>query len=113
MKIVLLTQYYRPEMGAPQSRLYEMLRGLKDLGAEVSVVTAMPNYPEGRIFKGYRGKFSIREEVDGLDVKRYWLYASNSRKALPRIFSMLSFSFTSLFHMSKGQVQCLAICKFG
>lgn len=99
MKIVLLTQYYRPEMGAPQSRLYEMLRGLKDLGAEVSVVTAMPNYPEGRIFKGYRGKFSIREEVDGLDVKRYWLYASNSRKPLPRIFSMLSFSFTSLFSL--------------
>ena len=42
MNILLLTQYYKPEMGAPQSRLYEMLRGLKENGAEVSVVTAMP-----------------------------------------------------------------------
>lgn len=97
MKIVLITQYYRPEMGAPQSRLFEMLRGLKHLGAEVSVVTAMPNYPEGRIFEPYRGRFVQREERDGLEVIRYWLYASNSKRTLPRILSMLSFSFTSLF----------------
>jgi glycosyltransferase involved in cell wall biosynthesis len=97
MNIVLLTQYYRPEMGAPQSRLFEMLRGLKHLGAEVSVVTAMPNYPEGRIFEPYRGRFVQREERDGLDVIRYWLYASNSKRTFPRILSMLSFSVTSFF----------------
>ncbi|WP_062122332.1 glycosyltransferase family 4 protein [Geofilum rubicundum] len=97
MNIVLITQYYRPEMGAPQSRLFEMLRGLKLLGAEVSVVTAMPNYPEGRIFEPYRGRFVRREERDGLDLIRYWLYASNSKRTFPRILSMLSFSFTVLF----------------
>lgn len=97
MKIVLLSQYYRPEMGAPQSRLFEMLRGLKRLGAEVSVVTAMPNYPEGRIFEPYRGRFVQREERDGLDLIRYWLYASNSKRTFPRILSMLSFSLTALF----------------
>lgn len=97
MKIVLLTQYYRPEMGAPQSRLFEMLRGLKNLGAEVSVVTAMPNYPEGCIFEPYRGRFVKTEERDGIVLKRYWLYASNSKRSFPRILSMLSFSLTSLF----------------
>lgn len=97
MRIVLLTQYYRPEMGAPQSRLFEMLRGLKALGAEVSVVTALPNYPEGRIFKDFRGRFALREERDGIALLRFWLYASNSRRTLPRILSMLSFSFTALF----------------
>jgi glycosyltransferase involved in cell wall biosynthesis len=84
-------------MGAPQSRLFEMLRGLKLMGAEVSVVTAMPNYPEGRIFEPYRGRFVKREERDGLDLIRFWLYASNSKRTFPRILSMLSFSFTSLF----------------
>lgn len=97
MKIVILTQYFLPEMGAPQNRLFDMAKGLKKMGWEVCVVTAMPNYPTGKIFKAYRGKFSYTEFVDGIEVKRYWLYPSNSPNALPRIVSMLSFSFTCLF----------------
>lgn len=100
MKIALLTQYYKPETGAPQNRLYEMMYGLKKLGNEVCIVSGMPNYPTGSIFPEYRGKFSFKEEIDGIEVKRYWLYASNTKKALPRIWNMLSFSFTSLFSIS-------------
>lgn len=92
MRISVITQYYKPEMGAPQNRLYEMCVGLKNLGADVSVITAMPNYPTGSIFPEYKGKCSCREELDGLEILRYWIYASNSRKALPRIWSMISFS---------------------
>lgn len=96
MKIGLLTQYYKPEMGAPQNRLFEMMKGLSDLGNEVTVITAMPNYPTGKIFNEYKGKFSCAEQRDGIEIKRYWLYASNVRKAIPRIWNMLSFSLTSL-----------------
>ncbi len=97
MKIALLTQYYKPEMGAPQNRLYEMLNGLKKLGNEVTVVTGMPNYPTGRIFSEYKGKLSMEEVVDNITVKRYWLYASNSKNKLPRIWNMISFSIMALF----------------
>ena len=38
MKIALLTQYYKPEMGAPQNRLYEMIHGLKECGNEVCII---------------------------------------------------------------------------
>ena len=96
MRIGLLTQYYKPEMGAPQNRLYEMMRGLSDLGNEVSIITAMPNYPTGKIFDDYKGKFSCTECLDGIDIKRYWLYASNVRKTIPRIWNMISFTLTSL-----------------
>lgn len=99
MKIGLLTQYYKPEMGAPQNRLFEMMRGLAELGNEVTIVTAMPNYPTGKIFENYKGKFSCIEKLDGIEVKRYWLYASNTRKIIPRIWNMLSFSITSLFSL--------------
>lgn len=99
MKISVITQYYKPEMGAPQNRLYEMSVGLKQLGADVSIITAMPNYPTGTIFPEYKGKFSSFEQLDDMEVLRYWLYASNSRKALPRIWSMFSFSFTVLFSL--------------
>lgn len=94
MKITVITQYYKPEMGAPQNRLYEMCRGLKDNGADVSIITGMPNYPTGKIFEEYKGKFSCVEELDGMEVKRYWLYASNAKKILPRIWNMISFSLT-------------------
>lgn len=94
MKITVITQYYKPEMGAPQNRLYEMCRGLKDNGADVSIITGMPNYPTGKIFDAYKGKFSMTETLDDIEVKRYWLYASNARKVLPRIWNMISFSMT-------------------
>ena len=84
-------------MGAPQNRLFEMMKGLQDCGDNVCIVTAMPNYPTGKIFEPYKGKFSSREELDGIEIKRYWLYASNVRKVIPRVWNMVSFSFTSLF----------------
>lgn len=100
-RLVILTQYFPPEMGAPQSRLYETALALQARGWKVAIVTAMPNYPTGQIFSAYRGWFSMQEDLNGLQVWRYWLYASNSRRALPRIFSMLTFSFTALFAWGK------------
>lgn len=97
MKLVILTQYFQPEMGAPQNRLFDMASGLIKSGWEVSVVTAMPNYPTGKIFGSYRGKLSHVEQIEGVEVMRYWLYPSNSRKIFPRIINMVSFSCTSLF----------------
>ena len=97
MKITLITQYYKPEMGAPQNRLYEMCTGLKKLGVDISVITGMPNYPTGKIFDEYKNKCSMTEVVDDIQVKRHWLYASNVKKALPRIWNMVSFSMMVMF----------------
>jgi glycosyltransferase involved in cell wall biosynthesis len=99
--IVILTQYFTPEMGAPQSRLLEMALGLKGYGWDVTVITSMPNYPTGKIFKGYKGKFTCHEKINDIDVYRYWIYASNSRKPFPRIINMISFSVLSLFSIFK------------
>ncbi|HMQ67501.1 MAG TPA: glycosyltransferase family 4 protein [Ignavibacteria bacterium] len=100
MKLAILTQYFYPETGAPQNRLLELARLFKKDGWDVSVITAMPNYPKGKIFKEYEGKFMIKEELDGLQILRYWLYASNKPKSIPRIISMLTISFTTLFGRS-------------
>ena len=96
MRIGLLTQYYKPEMGAPQNRLYEMVRGLKELSNDMYIITAMPNYPTGKIFDAYKGKIICNEMIDDIPVKRYWLYASNTRKVIPRIWNMVSFSCMAL-----------------
>lgn len=98
-KIAIITQYYKPEIGAPQNRLYELSSGLKKNGWEVVIITAMPNYPFGKVFSQYKGKLFCREYLDEIDVRRFCLYASNSNKIMPRIFSMLSFSITVLFSL--------------
>jgi glycosyltransferase involved in cell wall biosynthesis len=99
VKIVILTQYFYPETGAPQNRLLELSQMLAGNGWDVKVVTAMPNYPKGKIFEGYEGKFKSSERIGEIDVDRYWLYASNAPKTLPRIISMLTISASSLLSM--------------
>lgn len=101
MKLLIITQYFYPEMGAPQNRLLELALGLQRLGWSVEVVTALPNYPTGRIFDSYKGRASITENVQDLQVHRYWLYPSNSSKTFPRVISMLSFSVTAVFSIFK------------
>jgi glycosyltransferase involved in cell wall biosynthesis len=78
-------------MGAPQARLYELAERLKNMGHEITVVTAMPNYPTGRIFKEYRGKLKTTEILNGIRVIRTCLYPSKSSKTLPRLLSHISF----------------------
>ena len=99
MKIVILSQYFYPETGAPQNRLLELSETLIRQGWKVKVVTAMPNYPKGKIFDNYKRKFSKEEIHNNISIERYWLYASNAPKAIPRIVSMLTFSFTSFFSL--------------
>jgi glycosyltransferase involved in cell wall biosynthesis len=88
-------------MGAPQTRLYELALELKNIGWEVDIVTAMPNYPTGRIFQSHRGKFYVKDNLQGITIHRFWLYPSKSSRVFPRIISMLSFSFTSFFSLFK------------
>lgn len=95
MKLLILTQYFPPEMGAPQTRLYELGLQLKELGWNVQVLTALPNYPTGKVFDDYSGKRSIRENVGGLDVVRTWLIPSQSTRAFPRMLCYLSFAWSA------------------
>ncbi|HLJ50417.1 MAG TPA: glycosyltransferase [Bryobacteraceae bacterium] len=92
---LILSQYYAPEPGAPQIRLRALTKELLRRGCEVEVVTALPNYPHGRIFPGYRGKPVMTEMIDGIPVHRVPLYPAAGRKSLQRILCYLSFSLTA------------------
>ena len=65
MRILLLTHYFPPEVGAPQTRLRETVALLQALGHEVRVVTGPPHYPDGRVRPGYRASHIRRERRDG------------------------------------------------
>jgi glycosyltransferase involved in cell wall biosynthesis len=93
---LVLTQYYAPEMGAPQIRLRCFVRELLRHGKDVSVTTAMPNYPMGRIFDEYRGRLFSSEQVDGIHVRRVWAYAATGRAALARFLNYCSFAVNAI-----------------
>ena len=97
MKLLILTQYFPPEVGAPQNRLYELALRLKSKGIDISVLTAMPNYPQMIIHKEYKGKCYCKEDMNGLIVHRTWIYVSKSKKIIFRLLNYFSFVFSSLW----------------
>ena len=76
MRILYLSQYFPPEIGATQTRAYEMARHLVSAGHQVTVLTEVPNHPSGIIPPEYRGKLYERVEMDGIDVIRVWVKAA-------------------------------------
>ena len=92
MKILLVAERYWPEVGAAPSRLANMADGLKKECNEVDVLTSLPNYPKGRIFDGYRGCISKIESRNGVNLFRYWIYATVSKSPIARILNMFSFA---------------------
>lgn len=91
MNIGILTEYFPPEMGAPQARLYELAVRLQQRGHQITVLTAMPNYPTGRVFKEYRWRVLAREDMNGLKVIRTPIFPSKSSNLLVRLLSYMSF----------------------
>jgi colanic acid biosynthesis glycosyl transferase WcaI len=95
MEIVIHTQYYPPEIGAPQARLSEFAERLVQEGHKVTVLTAIPNYPLGKFYPGYKG-FSKRESRNGVKVIRSWIYPTKSIGRIQRLTNYFSFVFSSL-----------------
>jgi len=95
MQILLLTQYFPPETGAPQNRLYDLALKLQELGASVSVLTAFPNYPQYRIPEAYRRKMYSRENMEGLGIHRSWIYVSPDKSLVKRLLNYFSFTISS------------------
>ncbi len=103
MKILFLSQYFPPEMGAPSARVSELSRHWAEQGNEVTVVTAFPNHPTGKIFPGYEGKTFQKEEVDGYTVLRSWIYVAPNKGFFKRMVCFLSFMVSSTWTaLSKG-----------
>jgi glycosyltransferase involved in cell wall biosynthesis len=95
MKLLILTQYYPPEIGAPQNRLHELAVRLKAAGMEIDVLTALPNYPRMEIMNGYENRKIRYEEIDGIPVHRSWIYVTKSKGIFSRLLIYFSFVWSS------------------
>jgi glycosyltransferase involved in cell wall biosynthesis len=95
MRLLILTQYYPPEIGAPQNRLHELAIRLKEMGIHIEVLTAMPNYPKMEIMEAYKGGKIKEEIIDGIIVHRASIFVSKSKSIVKRLLNYFSFVFTS------------------
>ena len=94
MKILYLSQYFPPEMGAPAGRAAELSRLWAEDGHEVTVLTGFPNHPTGIVPPRYRSKLRqlvMHENHDGVNVVRTWLLPFPNRKAYERMLNYSSF----------------------
>jgi glycosyltransferase involved in cell wall biosynthesis len=98
MKILYVSQYFPPEMGAPAARAAELSRHWARAGHDITVLTGFPNHPTGVVPPEYRSQFRrfvLREKVEGVNVVRTWLLPFPNRKAHERMLNYSSFCASS------------------
>jgi UDP-N-acetylmuramyl pentapeptide phosphotransferase/UDP-N-acetylglucosamine-1-phosphate transferase/glycosyltransferase involved in cell wall biosynthesis len=94
--ILIVTQYFPPEAGAPQARLSALAAAWAAGGDAVTVLTGMPNHPTGILPPEYRRAIRRIERRDGYRVVRTWLYATPNQGVSRKTVSHLSFMVSSV-----------------
>lgn len=91
MKILIVTQYFYPE----NFKCNDMAFELQKRGHDVTVMTAIPNYPKGKFFDGY-GVFKNRKEImNGVKVHRSFLVPRGKGGSIRLALNYLSYTFFS------------------
>jgi glycosyltransferase involved in cell wall biosynthesis len=101
MNILIIAQYFYPDIGGASTRAYNSARALKMQGCDVTVVTAFPHYPHGNIPSEYKRRFIVEEEIGGIRIIRTWIPSLAHSSINNRIKLHLSFIFSSLLAMSR------------
>ncbi|WP_282134853.1 glycosyltransferase family 4 protein [Seonamhaeicola maritimus] len=102
--ILIITNYYPPETGAASNRIFHLAEGLQKNHFNVSILTPLPNYPRGHIFNDYKGKFKYFSIENNIKVHRLWIYASNSKNKIIRLFTMLSYSISLIWFIATNKI---------
>ena len=95
MHILFVSDNFPPEVNAPSNRTFEHCKQWVKAGAKVTVVTGVPNFPSGKVFKGYRNKLWQTEKINDIDVFRVWTFIYPNKGFIGRIIDYMSFMGTS------------------
>jgi len=97
MHILFLTDNFPPEGNAPATRTFEHAREWINKGHKVTVITCAPNFPEGKVFDGYKNKWLSKNKIEGINVWRVKTYITANEGFIKRTIDFISFMFSSLF----------------
>lgn len=97
MNVLIIAQYFQPDMGGASTRASNVAKGLSREGCSVTVVAAFPHYPLGNVPLHYRHRALIREKMGDINVLRVWIPALPHNSMVNRILLHMSFVVSSLF----------------
>jgi len=97
LNVLVIAQYYPPDMGGASTRVSNVVKGLLSKGCNITVVAAFPHYPQGNVPSFFRRKALIRERVGGVNVIRVWIPALPHNTIINRVLLHLCFVVSSLF----------------
>lgn len=92
MKILFLTDNFPPEVNAPATRTFEHCTEWVKQGAEVTVITCFPNFPQGKIYEGYKNKLYQKESINGITVIRVWSFMAANKGVIKRLLDFNSYA---------------------
>ncbi|MFS1899388.1 glycosyltransferase family 4 protein [Vibrio cyclitrophicus] len=95
MHILFLTDNFPPEGNAPATRTYEHAIRWVKAGHKVTVITCAPNFPEGKIFDGFKNHWYQNHDIDGISVVRVKTFITANEGFVKRILDYMSFMVTS------------------
>ncbi|NMG09075.1 WcaI family glycosyltransferase [Brasilonema sp. UFV-L1] len=102
MRILIYSYNYYPEPIGIAPLMTELAEGLVKRGHQVRVVTAMPNYPERRIYESYRGKWYVTEYKNGVQIQRSYVWIRPQPNLIDRLLLDASFVVTSFLPAVRG-----------
>lgn len=98
MHILFLTDTFPPENNAGALRTHDHISEWIKQGHQVTVLTAAPNFPDGKVYAGYRNRLLLREVMESIQVWRIWTYISPNQGTSRRMLDFVSYMFSaSLF----------------
>lgn len=95
MKILFLTDNFPPEVNAPASRTFGHCKEWVKAGEQVTVITCVPNYPQGKVYDGYKNKLYQKETIDGINVIRVFSYITQNKGVIKRTLDYMSYAFSA------------------
>ena len=97
MKVLVISQYFPPDIGGGSTRAFNAVMGLHQKGCDVKIVTAFPHYPHGRVSPSHKRKALKFEEMHGIKLIRVWIPALPHDSIVHRVILHFSFAMSSLF----------------
>ena len=91
LRIILVSQYFPPEVGATQSRMQSFAEFLAASGHDVTVITEFPNHPQGVMSPEYRGRLLEDDRSNAYRVLRVWVKTNTEKTQMTRLSFYLSF----------------------
>jgi colanic acid biosynthesis glycosyl transferase WcaI len=91
MKILFLTDNFPPEVNAAASRVYERAVYWAKWGHDVTVITCAPNFPQGKVYPGYKNKWRQTEEMNGIKVIRVKTFIAKNQGFILRTLDFISY----------------------